>query len=310
MDIRRYTRLDVLRAAAQRREALARGELNRLEFTISLLDFLLRDLDGRSWFLDARSDSWFVWADDHWQPVATEAVAERVEALDRLPAFSDQAADEIEARVGALFSEEPPAGGAAMALTELLARIRRAFEEGLISSDEACEIAATQYLIDETGGIWTVGLQSGGWFRFEETSWHPATAPPAPESLLRLRPEAEHCAQCGADLESRHLCRSCGHWMPPELEGTSEVADRALLGFLMVGLGTLPEPLVEPWDPPGGLPDDERPGLVCGGCGASNPAESRFCNQCAAPFGCPACGAVLSTESRFCSQCGAKVAPA
>src|SRR6478672_4996393 len=45
---------------------------------------------------------------------------------------------------------------------------------------------------------------------------------------------------------------------------------------------------------------------VCGACGASNPADARFCGSCGASLGiaCPSCGRRNPSDGRFCTECG------
>ncbi len=46
--------------------------------------------------------------------------------------------------------------------------------------------------------------------------------------------------------------------------------------------------------------------MVCSGCGAENPAGSKYCSQCGAALAraCPTCGHAVPAGSRFCNQCG------
>src|SRR5438067_2556385 len=54
--------------------------------------------------------------------------------------------------------------------------------------------------------------------------------------------------------------------------------------------------------------------LVCGNCGAENPAGKRFCGDCGVALAgpCPTCGAENPPGKRFCGDCGTEleVAPA
>src|SRR4051812_37414548 len=46
--------------------------------------------------------------------------------------------------------------------------------------------------------------------------------------------------------------------------------------------------------------------MKCPKCGHQNPAEARFCEQCAAAVGqvCATCGSRVSSDAKFCPQCG------
>src|SRR5260370_25300746 len=45
--------------------------------------------------------------------------------------------------------------------------------------------------------------------------------------------------------------------------------------------------------------------MNCPACGAENPAEQKFCNECAAPFKrrCAKCGYQNSPTAKFCGEC-------
>lgn len=51
--------------------------------------------------------------------------------------------------------------------------------------------------------------------------------------------------------------------------------------------------------------------LKCGFCGHANPADSRYCNACGAPFSvqpCPRCGTTNEATALICQECGAPLA--
>jgi hypothetical protein len=52
--------------------------------------------------------------------------------------------------------------------------------------------------------------------------------------------------------------------------------------------------------------------MKCSRCQHDNPADTRFCGQCAALLAsvCPVCGAVTPPDNRFCGQCAAPLRPA
>ena len=47
--------------------------------------------------------------------------------------------------------------------------------------------------------------------------------------------------------------------------------------------------------------------MLCPTCGAENPAEQKFCNECAAPFKkrCSKCGYGNAPAAKFCGECAA-----
>jgi len=52
--------------------------------------------------------------------------------------------------------------------------------------------------------------------------------------------------------------------------------------------------------------------MKCANCGAENPAEQKFCNECAAPFKrhCAKCGYENAPTAKFCGECAAPLAVA
>ena len=50
--------------------------------------------------------------------------------------------------------------------------------------------------------------------------------------------------------------------------------------------------------------------MNCPACGADNPAEQKFCNECAAPFKrrCAKCGHENAPTTKFCGDCAAALA--
>src|SRR5712692_6684012 len=50
--------------------------------------------------------------------------------------------------------------------------------------------------------------------------------------------------------------------------------------------------------------------MKCANCGAVNPAEQKFCNECAAPFKkrCAKCGYENAPTAKFCGDCAAALA--
>ena len=52
--------------------------------------------------------------------------------------------------------------------------------------------------------------------------------------------------------------------------------------------------------------------MLCGACGAANPAGKRFCANCSSSLSvvCPACGASVEPTDRFCGDCAAPLGTA
>jgi hypothetical protein len=204
-------------------------------------------------------------------------------------------------------------------------RLRQAYARGWLPSNDAEDVLREQYLIDRDGAPWTVGVRSGRWYRWEEAEWIRVSAPPAVDTLLEAEPA--RCAACGELALTDGTCPNCGEGTVVALPDVSEQAYARIFAFALVGNGSLPEPLTDPWEPPDGFPGaDREPDLRCDACQTLNPPSHRFCRACGEPLTCPTCGASLAPPAarsprrcprcntlltaglQFCTQCGAHVA--
>ena len=119
---------------------------------------------------------------------------------------------------------------------------------------------------------------------------------------FRLADGMKKCPMCGAMPGStkagellnaahlpKYLCPSCKHeiigehrYCPACMKELSEAAKKA---------------------------DEQEPdGTQCVQCGASLPADAKFCHKCGAKqeSTCPQCGATIMPNAKFCNECGAK----
>ena len=117
---------------------------------------------------------------------------------------------------------------------------------------------------------------------------------------FRLADGMKKCPMCGAMPGStkagellnaahlpKYLCPSCKHeiigehrYCPACMKELSEAAKKA---------------------------DEQEPdGTQCVQCGASLPADAKFCHKCGAKqeSTCPQCGAILLPSAKFCNKCG------
>lgn len=303
-ELRRYSTTDILKAAADHRSAFEKGTLNKLEFMVGMADFRFRDPDGVNWFLEVGEEQWYRYHDGVWELSQSQPLALEGPDLTRFELAITE--DEIENRFGDLLGEETDEiGPATEMLGGLIKKMWHVYEGGLISSTDLEMLLMRQYIIDEGGRMWTVGIRSQGWFYFEDGHWVPLPAPPDQEKLLSVEDWPHVCDNCGHSVDEGFLCPECGAYVFPGLEGATEEATAAVLAFMMTGQGTLPEYVADPWDPPESYPDVMiSDGPACPACGASNPKGSRFCNQCGTPLACPNCGNVNPPGSRFCNACG------
>ena len=74
-----------------------------------------------------------------------------------------------------------------------------------------------------------------------------------------------------------------------------------------------PTPKPAPAPTPTPAPAPTQSGVICPECGASNPADNKFCGECGATLKsktgvCPKCGAENPPENKFCGECGALLA--
>ena len=300
-DLRRYALGDILDATSDLRQRFEAGILNTLQFALELNQFRFRDNRGDHWYLDARTNQWYRFNEGQWQssstpPKSLEGPESLMINVSAPPEDTADLEDPFESREQWTPTE---------ALETIVQTTRSAYEQGQISSMDTELLLARRYVVDKEGRFWTVGGRSGNWYYFEDGRWTMSDQPPEIESLLRLQLGRQTCDACGYFIEEGYVCPQCGADVVPELAVTSEQTYTALLQFLLLGAGTLPEQVTDPWDPPPGFPEAlPEPGGECASCGATNPAGSRFCNQC---------GSALASEpalsSRFCRQCGNQVAP-
>ena len=131
-----------------------------------------RDEQGAWWTVDA--GRWETWRAGTWHP---DQPPDRVEGpADDLPAPS--AAPEAETSREADRQELAPAVAAAAS------HVAAAYRSGYLSSDAAEAALGQLYAVDAEGGVWTVGIRTGRWFRFHDGRWDQGASPPDPSTLV------------------------------------------------------------------------------------------------------------------------------
>ena len=349
-DLYRVTVAELLEAA-DRIQAWARAGLDPAA-TLSN-DLLARDESGAHWLYDPHARRWHRHTAAGWQR-ASHPSTDPLEAPASPALLSDrQTADALAAfdpsvNPVALSTAKGPTPSAAEGpalskaegatphegISHAIAGLRDAYAQGRLSSDDATEIAARMALLDRQGCFWMPGFWSGEWHRFHAGDWREAE-PPAIDTLVRLDEGPRLCDNCGAQLDSGLICPACGEAVPPTVVSLQppgaplppEQADRVLMGvaaYMIVGLGTIPEPATAEWDPPTDRLQKSTPeSIPCPACGHANPLASRFSNACGQPLAppsasippppqpqstrCAHCGVPLAPEQAFCSQCGQAV---
>ena len=295
-------------------------------------DLPARDQTGAHWLYDPHAQRWHRHSDSGWQ-LASRPPTGPLEAPASPALLSDrQTADAL----SDLPPQAPPVDNPTPheGISHAIAGLRDAYAQGRLSSDDATEIAARMALLDRQGCFWMPGFWSGEWHRFHAGDWREAE-PPAIDTLVRLDEGPRLCDNCGAQLDSGLICPACGEAVPPTVVSLQppgaplppEQADRVLMGvaaYMIVGLGTIPEPATAEWDPPTDRLQKSTPeSIPCPACGHANPLASRFCNACGQPLAppsasippppqpqstrCAHCGVPLAPEQAFCSQCGQAV---
>jgi len=159
---------------------------------------------------------------------------------------------------------------------ELVRRVqemRRLYQGGALSAALFNDFVSAFRFHDDVGHLWSVGANSGQWYRWDRTQW---TQAPPPRSLTLVNDEIQRSSA----------------WMT-----TAAAASR-------------PAPAAQAPAPAanvcGGCGAPWKPGAkFCTRCGkpAAAPAQSA-----PRPSACPRCNKVISQGTKFCTGCGTPVA--
>lgn len=95
--------------------------------------------------------------------------------------------------------------------------LKRRLQKGGISRQSFIEEIKKLRLKDAQGRFWTIGLQTGKWYYFDDKDWIQADPPSQKEKMICVfcgfenKLEAETCARCGGVKgEEPSVCPTCG----------------------------------------------------------------------------------------------------
>ena len=139
-----------------------------------------RDDEGTWWTVSA--GRWQAWRTDAWHAADPP---DRVEGpASDLPAASP--------------SSPPPEKDYGIpdaefgsAIEAAAGKIAGAYRAGRLSSDAAEAAAGVLYVVDQDGGIWTVGLRTARWHRFNQGRWQQVDSAPDPTRVVE-RDKLDH----------------------------------------------------------------------------------------------------------------------
>jgi hypothetical protein len=172
--------------------------------------------EGGTWWTVA-GGRWQAWRTNRWHAADPP---ERVEGP----------ASDLPAAPSALLpdgnTDDSPRRELAPAIEAAVGKIAASYHAGRLSSDAAEAALGGLYTVDADGGIWTVGVRSARWHRFNEGRWQPVKAAPDATRLV--------------DRD--------------KLGDESLMAVRAGLALFLAGHEPVPEAVSEPWSPPASPP--------------------------------------------------------
>jgi hypothetical protein len=304
IDLRKYNPQDVILAANSFQASYQSGTLSLVEVRLMLLDFMFRDAKGDYWFMNVNNTNWHRHDNGKWakESETPDALLGADSLFDILPLTSESEGTEFEEEFTGLGEGSL---NAVEVMPSIVSTIKTAFDQGQISSLDAYELLADQYVVDKQGRIWLVGYQSSMWYYYDSEQWIQSPEPPSEDSLVREEPEPGVCGVCEHVLQGETVCPNCGTEIAPTLVGATDEVYASIFEFFTSGFGSLPESITDDWDPPEGMPEALiEPGVVCANCNNTNSPGSRYCSQCGSALGCPNCGKENPPESKFCNECG------
>ncbi len=248
MNLHRYPSKRIESSGAKITYLFTEQRLSWIDQALLIADLKFRDESGRYWYYDLYEKEWYYHENAEWlltseRPGFLEGIALLFPEDD--PLISEEPRDLDDAT---LVVQKSPH----QALKNSAGKIREDYLEGRLSSQDAELIAMRHYLIDQQGLFWTVGLQSGDWFWMDAEGWERANSPPEEDQLLKLDAGGE-CRNCGEVLKQAVICPNCGQENTLTLPDLPEDVYERILEF-MLRLDSAPEPVTQPWDPPGSYP--------------------------------------------------------
>jgi hypothetical protein len=302
--LRYYPTLEIEGAAASLIQKLNDGKIGLLDLISCLTYFRFRDPAGKYWLLDALRNHWCCFDQDSWN--LNDSRPDKLLGLERLSEnliqynktknmLEEQTLDPVE------FLSLSPAN----AYERIIMAVADSFQKGQMSSVEVEDFLGGQYIFDDQGRLWAMGLNSRTWYCFDGGSWQARAALPEINTMPKPPRENITCESCGHTFRQGARCPKCGSILNNEQFEKELQANTRLLEFLLSRSDLTPEKIVDPWDPPPGYPPELD--LRCPSCQASNLPGSRHCRACGALLVCPNCGAENRPNSRFCRMCGQRL---
>jgi len=322
-ELRMYSTDTIFRAVKDLLDRYTDGFVHSLELASALDKFLFRDSQKKYWFMDIANKQWFRFEGETWQ--AAEPANGWLEGSQSVIEYAEIPETKVE-ELEDLFPEDTKFE-ATFVLDKIINSAFEAYKRGDLSTMDVETFIHRYYLADKGGRFWTMGVHSRSWYYFNDYEWVKEDGKPDEDNLIRFEPTTKDCEKCGEPLKGEFICSKCGHIAGLSLVNGSNEADVNVVWFLIYGIGSLPEQVTGEWEPPhtfAGLPelellpglmggesnlDDGEAGIKCASCGAINPGDSRYCNQCGASLGCPNCGTFNTPGSKFCNQCGNPLTP-
>src|ERR1700674_5702613 len=120
-------------------------------------------------------------------------------------------------------------------LVRRIEELRARYQKGAMASESFNAMLKAFQFNDDVGHLWTVGANSGQWYRWDRTQW---TAAPPPPSLMLASPVFQNsaawlttaeaaktpaamgvarlqCAQCKRTFDDGKFCVACGGKLEP-----------------------------------------------------------------------------------------------
>ena len=164
------------------------------------------------------------------------------------------------------------------------------FSIGHINDEEYRLLLHAQMPVDSIGNLWTIGTESGRWYRLEDGEWEEDIPP---MTLYMMVPE-ETLRQLEREDERKFNEALARHraGQPPS--------------------SPIPAPVPEPSKAAEATPSAES--VICSRCGTENPGNSKFCIKCGSAMQsqkvrkrfCTKCGVENPVDAVFCKDCGNK----
>jgi hypothetical protein len=252
MDLHRYQTKKIEKEADRLIDIFVDQKMNWIDQALIISELFFRDEVGKYWYFDIYKSDWYYFENTEW--LLTSEPPAMVEGL--IPLFPGMRSDlmEVEDEIEDATVVVPRSPH--QALEGGIQKIKTDYLGGIISAGNAELVAMRHYLIDQRGLFWSVGLQSGDWFWMGGGNWERASTPPEEDLLLSLIP-GDQCRECGEELNQVVICPNCGSENLLELPDLPEDVYERVLEF-MLGIDRVPEPITEPWDPPGSFPASVR----------------------------------------------------